>query len=34
MKLDSTKKLIFALMGGALGFFLPDILDFLMALFR
>lgn len=29
MKLDSTKKLIFALLGGALGFCLPEIWNFL-----
>lgn len=32
MKLDSTKKLILALLGGALGFFLPEILNFLSSL--
>ena len=33
MKLDSTKKLIFALLGGALGFCLPEIVNFLTGLF-
>ena len=32
MKIDSTKKLIFAILGGALGFFLPDIISFITSL--
>jgi len=34
LKLDSGKKLLFALLGGALGFCLPEIIDFIAALFR
>jgi len=34
MKIDSTKKLIYALLGGALGFCLPEIVEFLTSLFR
>ena len=33
MRIDSTKKLIFALIGGALGFCLPEIVDFITGLF-
>ena len=33
-KLDSGKKLIFALLGGALGFCLPEIIKFILSLFQ
>lgn len=34
MKIDSTQKLILALIALFVGFNLPDILDFLLSLFR
>ena len=34
MKLDSTKKLVFALLGAAAGFLLYDVVDYVIAMFR
>lgn len=33
MRIDSTKKLLFALAGILVGFYLPDIWDFIVSLF-
>lgn len=33
MKIDSTKKLLFAIVGCVVGFFLPEIWDFIVSLF-